>query len=552
MEFPSPYRSNTTNTQAAQPTAEDEINWGQVMKFQTELQKNRENHERAIKREQQTLYRDEIGRMLDYGQQKKLIEKQHDEGVRRQIEQSNLDIEEKEKQSRLIRKGMHQDFISQGLDMKKHKDAYARFSKEKEKETEIDHLKMQEERFQVKSMIELENKKAMTEVLTDAYSRQKQELMERKVREKMDGMKYLNEFDKSTFIAQDHHRKQLFDKIREGYTVNNQVWNTHLQGLDARNQTAETFEKNFIERAGAEKMMREEQRMKMVTETKKQVEKKFFTENLQLTEKKHYDKNYQKIQEISKANEALHRRLEEDNKQERQFREYKSKLYEENRKSLDAQLQSRKQNGANYEKLSGVESSLNKHAINIIQNTSNQQLNELLYKPSLPGMNVNHERKLQNDYLTKSLVGRKGGSSVFDNNAKEILSKPTSLVFDNSTAPTANESINQSMAKKPNGKQAPSYDGASAVQGQYYNGNGKRTGNHSVIPSSKSNVTLTERDDEATRHYIHQSPKFDNPQTYRKSEQSNYFIPPKYEYQKIKNLNQGRSYNIINYQNFQA
>jgi len=142
----------------------------------------------------------------------------------------------------------------------------------------------------------------------------------------------------STFNQQDDIRDQLLAKIRSGNKQpNNYVYGTYQMAHEDREKSRRDFERNVIDKAAQEKLMKEDQRASSQWEQKKRLERETYLANQQAIQSKSQQKKRSQQAELFADQGRIKDSLEQFERQDLDSKFRKKKLMEENSKVLQQQ-----------------------------------------------------------------------------------------------------------------------------------------------------------------------------------------------------------------------
>lgn len=144
--------------------------------------------------------------------------------------------------------------------------------------------------------------------------------------------------EKNTFSQQDDLREQLLSKIRTGYShPNSNVYNTYQKAHEQKEQHIRDFERNVVDKAAQERIIKEDQRAMTEWEKKKKLAWETNFSNKRALEEKAALKRKQQYDDMNADNRRVQDSLAEFERKELAEREKKNRLKEENNKVLEQQ-----------------------------------------------------------------------------------------------------------------------------------------------------------------------------------------------------------------------
>jgi hypothetical protein len=145
------------------------------------------------------------------------------------------------------------------------------------------------------------------------------------------------------FQQQDYMRDQLLSKIKDGYgqqSVN--VLNTYQKMYEKQEKTKQAFERDIVERAAKEKMLKEDLRTQDKFDQKKRMERETYLMNKQTIESRIAQKHRQKQDEAKYEKQRMHDSLSQLERQDYMQKENQKRLQEENTRILEEQMRESK------------------------------------------------------------------------------------------------------------------------------------------------------------------------------------------------------------------
>jgi hypothetical protein len=141
------------------------------------------------------------------------------------------------------------------------------------------------------------------------------------------------------FQQQDYMRDQLLSKIKDGYgQQSSNVLNSFQRNYEKQEKNKQAFDRDIVEKAGREKMLKEEQRSMEQFEQKKRMERETFLMNKYTIESRLAQKKREKFDEAKTEKQRMHDSLSQLERQEYMHKENVRKLQEENTRILEEQM----------------------------------------------------------------------------------------------------------------------------------------------------------------------------------------------------------------------